>query len=128
MPYVVAAACHNGYFSTQWRTSLGIGVVFPLVLFVLRLRVKEPEQFSRNSMAHVTIPYKLALKFYGPRLLCVAVIWFIYDFCTYPFGIYSSSIVGSIYDVDVAPLTTIFGWNTVWLPPPFSLMCAALYF
>lgn len=116
VPYVVAAACHNGHLSTQWRVSLGIGVIFPLVLFVLRLRVKEPEEFSRNSMAHVKIPYKLALKFYGPRLFCVAVIWFIYDFCVYPFGIYSSSILKSIYDSDTAPLTTVFGWNTVGEP------------
>lgn len=92
---------------------MGIGVVFPLVLFVLRLRVKEPEEFSRNSMAHVSIPYKLALKFYGPRLLCVSAIWFIYDFCVYPFGIYSASILATIFDKDTAPLTTVFGWNTV---------------
>ncbi|KAJ3554292.1 hypothetical protein NPX13_g10652 [Xylaria arbuscula] len=36
VPYVVAAAAKNKYFGTIWRTSLGIGVVFPLVLFVLR--------------------------------------------------------------------------------------------
>lgn len=98
---------------TQWRTSLGIGVVFPIVLLVLRLRLKEPEEFSRNSMAHVKIPYFLVAKFYGLRLLAVAAIWFIYDFSAYPFGIYGSSILSSIYDSDTAPLTTVFGWNTV---------------
>lgn len=123
VPYVVAAACHNGHYSTQWRTSLGIGVVFPLVLFVLRLFIKEPEEFSRNSMAHVRIPYGLVAKFYGPRLLVVALIWFIYDFSAYPFGIYGSTILASIYDSDTAPLTTVFGWNTVinmfYLPGTF---------
>lgn len=113
VPYVVAAACHNGHYETQWRTSLGIGVVFPLVLLVLRLRLKEPEEFSRNSMAHVKIPYLLVIRFYGLRLLAVAAIWFIYDFSAYPFGIYGSSILSSIYDSDTAPLTTVFGWNTV---------------
>lgn len=123
VPYVVAAACHNGYLGTQWRTMLGIGVVFPLILFFLRLRIREPEEFSRNSMAHVRIPYMLALRFYGPRLLVVALIWFIYDFSAYPFGIYGSSILASIYDSDTAPLTTVFGWNTVinlfYLPGTF---------
>lgn len=34
------------------------------------------------------------------------------QFSTYAFGIYSSSILAGIYS-DSAPLTTIFGWNTV---------------
>lgn len=114
VPYVVAAACRNGYLGTQWRTSLGIGVVFPLVLFVLRMRIREPEEFSRNSMAHVRVPYGLVIRFYGLRLLAVSAIWFIYDFSAYPFSLYGSSILESIYgDSDLAPLTTIFGWNTV---------------
>ncbi len=58
---------------------LGIGCVFPLVLFFVRLFVKEPEEFNRNSMRNVHTPYWLVLKFYGPRLVVVSVIWFIYD-------------------------------------------------
>ncbi|ROW03389.1 hypothetical protein VSDG_01416 [Cytospora chrysosperma] len=113
VPYVVAAACDNGHYSTQWRTSLGIGVVFPIILFLLRLKIKEPEEFSKNSMANARTPWWLVIKFYGFRLFAVSLIWFIYDFLTYPFGLYSSSILGNIYDSDTAPLTTIFGWNTV---------------
>ena len=76
---MVAAAAKNKYFGTIWRTSLGIGVVFPLVLFVLRLKLKEPEEFSRNPMKNARTPYKLVLKFYGFRLFIVSVIWFVYD-------------------------------------------------
>ncbi|OAA68033.1 major facilitator superfamily transporter phospholipid transporter [Niveomyces insectorum RCEF 264] len=122
VPYVVAAACHNGHLSTQWRTSLGIGCVFPLVLFVMRLFVREPEEFQRNSMRHARTPYWLVLKFYGPRLVVVSLIWFIYDFLTYAFGIYSSTILANIFPKD-APLTTVFGWNVVinlfYLPGSF---------
>ncbi len=78
-PDVVAAACHNGYLGTQWRTSLAIGCVFPIVIFVMRLYVREPEEFTRNSMRHVRTPYGLVLRFYGLRLLAVSLIWFIYD-------------------------------------------------
>ncbi|KAJ9131307.1 MFS general substrate transporter [Coniochaeta hoffmannii] len=113
VPYVVAAACHNAHYGTIWRTSLGIGVVFPLVLFVLRLRLKEPEEFTRNSMKYAKTPYMLVLRFYGWRLLVVSLIWFIYDFSAYSFGIYSSTIIANIYDSKTAPLTTVFGWNTV---------------
>ncbi|KAL7893097.1 major facilitator superfamily domain-containing protein [Trichoderma sp. SZMC 28014] len=111
VPYVVAAATHDGRLTTIWRTSLGIGVVFPLILFVLRLRLKEPEEFSRESMRHKT-PYLLVLRYYGLRLLAVSIVWFLYDFSSYAFGIYTSSILSGIYS-STAPLTTIFGWNTV---------------
>lgn len=108
----MAAACHDGHFSTIWRTSLGIGFVFPLILFVLRLRLREPEEFARNSMRRAKTPYSLVFRFYGVRLLLVSVIWFLYDFSAYSFGIYSSTILANIYP-DTAPLTIIFGWNTV---------------
>ncbi|CCC09880.1 unnamed protein product [Sordaria macrospora k-hell] len=98
VPYVVSAACDNKHLSTIWRTSLGIGVVFP------------PR--ARNSMKHARTPYKLVLKFYGFRLFIVSLIWFIYDFSAYSFGIYSPKIVANIYPSG-SPLTTIFGWNTV---------------
>ncbi|KAI1174333.1 MFS general substrate transporter [Nemania sp. FL0916] len=112
VPYVVAAAAQNKYYGTIWRTSLGIGVVFPLILFVLRLRLKEPEEFSRNSMKNARTPYKLVFKYYGFRMVIVSVIWFIYDFSAYAFGIYSTPILNSIYG-GKGPLTTVFGWNTV---------------
>jgi hypothetical protein len=81
---VVAAACHNGHYSTIWRTSLGIGVVFPMILFVLRLRLREPEEFTRNSMKYAKTPYLLCLKYYWFRLFIVSLIWFIYD-VSFPF-------------------------------------------
>ncbi|EHA49017.1 hypothetical protein MCOR27_009562 [Pyricularia oryzae] len=112
VPFVVAAAAQNQYMSTIWRTSLGIGVVFPLVLLVMRFRLKEPVEFSKNSFRHAKTPYRLVLRFYGWRLLIVSLIWFIYDFLTYAFGIYSSTILANIFPEGQA-LTIVFGWNTV---------------
>ncbi|KAK0709508.1 major facilitator superfamily domain-containing protein [Lasiosphaeria miniovina] len=113
VPYVVAAACNNEHLSTIWRTSLGIGVVFPLSLLVLRVYLKEPAEYQRNSMKYAKTPYLLVLKFYGPRLAAVSLIWFLYDFSAYSFSIYSSPILANIFDSSTAPLTTVFGWNTV---------------
>jgi MFS family permease len=139
VPYVVAAACHNQHLGTIWRTSLGIGAVFPAVLLVLRFFVgKEPEDFQKHSMKHAKTPYGLVLRFYGFRLFIVSLVWFIYDvslfffplskmsmvwshiwltpdsqFSAYSFGIYSSTILANIFDQSTAPLTTVFGWNTV---------------
>ncbi|KAJ3120578.1 hypothetical protein HK100_012737 [Physocladia obscura] len=112
VPYILAAICNNENYGTIWRTSLGIGIIFPLALFYIRLKLKEPEEFTRNSMRYAKTPYFLALRFYGPRLFVVSLIWFIYDFSSYSFGLYSSTILAGIYD-STAPLTTIFGWNTV---------------
>ncbi|SPQ26838.1 841147f7-280f-40d5-86d9-d20573409ba0 [Thermothielavioides terrestris] len=113
VPYVVAAACHNDHLSTIWRTSLGIGAVFPALLLIMRFFVKEPEDYQKNSMRHAKTPYLLVLRFYGFRLFIVSLIWFLYDFSSYSFGIYSSPILANIFDSDTAALTTVFGWNTV---------------
>lgn len=80
VPYIVTVICDNKHLSTIWRVSLGIGCVFPMILFVLRLRLKEPEEFQRHSMAHAKIPYLLSLRFYGYRLFVVSLIW-----CSFPF-------------------------------------------
>ena len=45
----------------------------------MRLKLKEPEEFSKNSMKHTRTPYLLVLRCYGWRLLAVSLIWFIYD-------------------------------------------------
>jgi len=63
-------------------------------------------------MKAVKIPYSLVLRRYGLRLAAISITWFIYDFITYPFGIYSSTIVDTITGGD-SSLTTVFGWNVV---------------
>ncbi|KAK4199769.1 putative transporter [Triangularia verruculosa] len=113
VPWLVAAAAHNTNYETIWRTSLGIGVVFPLSLFVLRFFIKEPEEFQKHSMKYARTPYKLVFQLYGWRLFIVSFIWFLYDFSAYSFSIYSSTILANIFDSTSAPLTTVFGWNTV---------------
>ena len=51
-------------------------------------------------------------RFYWFRLLVVSLIWFIYDFSSYSFGIYSSAWLAIILGKK-APLWKTFGWNTV---------------
>ena len=57
-------------------------------------------------------PLWLIIKFYWFRLLVVSTIWFIYDFSTYSFGLYSSQWLKIILGTS-APLWKSFGWNTV---------------
>jgi len=80
-------------------------------LFLLRIKLKEPEEFKRESMKHTKIPYGLVVKYYWYRIVIVGLIWFLYDFSSYAFGIYSTTIVNTI--IGDAPLYVQFGWGTV---------------
>ncbi|KAI9055977.1 hypothetical protein LZ554_000911 [Drepanopeziza brunnea f. sp. 'monogermtubi'] len=112
VPYLLVVICTSDHLRAAWRISLGLGVVPPMVLLFLRFKLQEPEEYKKESMKNVRIPYLLVIKYYGWRLLVVSAIWFMYDFSTYSFGIYSSTILANIYGAS-APLTTTFGWNTV---------------
>jgi len=112
VPYLMVVICTEKHLRAAWRISLGLGVVPPLILFWLRLKLQEPEEFKRESMKYVKIPYLLVIKYYWWRLFVVSLIWFLYDFSTYSFGIFSSTILANIYG-DSAPLSQTFGWNTV---------------
>jgi hypothetical protein len=70
------------------------------------------DEKHRESMKYVKIPYWLVIKYYWKRLLAVSAIWFLYDFSTYSFGIFSSTILTNVMPAD-APLSQSFGWNTV---------------
>ncbi|KAJ3069138.1 hypothetical protein HDU98_007803 [Podochytrium sp. JEL0797] len=110
VPYILTVASSN--YDVIWRTSLGVGIIFPSILLYMRSKLQEPEEFKENSMRNAKTPYSLVLKFYGGRLFAIASIWFLYDFVTYSFDIYASTILSNIFSDD-APLTTVFGWNTV---------------
>lgn len=117
VPMIITRAAPDN-LTLVWRLSLALGVIPPLSLLYLRLKLNEPESFSRESFKRTKTPYYLALKFYGPRLLLVCGIWFIYDFLTYPFSIYSSAWI-DVIQPDAA-LWQTFGWaclvNLFYLP------------
>jgi MFS family permease len=115
VPYLMVVICGDGHIRAAWRLSLGLGVVPPLLLLYLRIKLEEPEEFKRESMKYVRIPYLLVIRYYWLRLFLVSAIWFFYDFSTYSFGIFSSTILANIFGgPDVTPpLSKSFGWNTV---------------
>ena len=116
VPMIVARIAPN-HLHAVWRICLGLGVIPPLSLMYLRIKLKEPEAFSREKFRKKT-PYWLALKFYGRRLAVVCTIWFIYDFLTYPFSIYSTRWIAVINPHQA--LWQTFGWsclvNLFYLP------------
>ena len=109
--------------NTAWRVGLGLGAIPPLSLLYLRIKLQEPEEFNRETMKNTRTPWWLVIKFYGPRLAVVSLIWFIYDFSSYSFTLYSSSWIATILGKDY-PLWKSFGFSVVvnlfYLPGSFA--------
>ena len=108
VPMIVVLITGEGHLRAAWRICLGLGVIPPLSLLYLRIKLREPEEYNRQKMTKY--PYWLILKFYGFRLMTVSLIWFIYDFSSYAFTIYSSSWLAFLVNPG-APLWVNFGWN-----------------
>ncbi|KAF1850088.1 MFS general substrate transporter [Cucurbitaria berberidis CBS 394.84] len=107
---VVVVITGEDHLRVAWRICLGIGIIPPLSLLYLRLKLQEPEAFKRESLAKAKTPWLLIVKYYWFRLSIVSIIWFIYDFSSYSFGIYGTSILANLLG-DSAPLWKSFAWN-----------------
>lgn len=112
VPMIVVLATSENHLRAAWRICLGLGVLPPLSLLYLRLKLSEPEAFQRNSMSKTSTPWWLCIKFYWRRLAVVSTIWFLYNFSSYSFGLFSSTIINNLLGNDTA-LWKSFGWNTL---------------
>ena len=107
---VVVVITGEDHLRVAWRVCLGIGIIPPLSLLYLRLKLQEPEAFKRESLAKAKTPWLLVARFYWFRLSIVSIIWFIYDFSAYSFGIYATSILANLLGEDTA-LWKSLAWN-----------------
>jgi hypothetical protein len=92
VPLVLYWIFGEHHLRAVWRISLGLGFVPAMAVFLWRLRMQEPTRFKRDAIRR-NVPYWLILKRYWLQLAAISTTWFIYDWITYPFGIYSSIIV-----------------------------------
>ena len=89
---IVLACFQQSNYNAVWRTCFALGVVPPLCVVWIRYKIVNSTAFRKNAMKR-HIPYWLAFKKYGLRVLATGGCWFLYDFVSYPFGIFSSSII-----------------------------------
>lgn len=75
VPMIVVLITSENHLRVAWRLCLGLGVIPPLSLLYLRLKLQEPESYKRESMSKTSTPWKLVLKFYWFRLMVVSLIW-----------------------------------------------------
>lgn len=48
IPYLMVVICTEKHLRLAWRLSLGLGVVPPLLLLYLRIKLEEPEEFKKS--------------------------------------------------------------------------------
>ena len=107
---VVVLITGEDHLRVAWRVCLGIGIIPPLSLLYLRIKLQEPEAFKRDSLAKAKTPWLLVTRYYWFRLSIVSIIWFIYDFSAYSFGIYATSILANLLGENQA-LWKSLAWN-----------------
>ncbi|KAL1889385.1 hypothetical protein Sste5346_008952 [Sporothrix stenoceras] len=107
---IVLAAYHQNLNDGIWRVCFGLGFVLPVALLFFRLNRFQSTQYRKHAMKK-DIPYMLVLKRYWKPMLGTSLAWFMYDFVTYPFGIFSSSIVSTLNPNNT--ITQNIGYGTV---------------
>ncbi|KAJ5664783.1 uncharacterized protein N7477_007231 [Penicillium maclennaniae] len=92
---IILACYHQQNSEGVWRIAFGLGIVLPLSICFFRVRMINSTQYRKHAIkSHY--PYKLVLKRYWKPMLGTSLAWFCYDFVTYPFGLFSSTIVGQL--------------------------------
>lgn len=121
VPLILLWICGDKHLTPVWRITIGLGAIPPLSLFYFRTKFKEPETFRKNNFKRTRPPYLLALRYYGQRLIVICLVWMLYNFISFPFGIFGSQIINML--VPGGDLYKTFGWNVLltafYLPGAF---------
>ncbi|KII89851.1 hypothetical protein PLICRDRAFT_568275 [Plicaturopsis crispa FD-325 SS-3] len=112
VPLVLFWICGENHLRAVWRLSLGLGTVPAVAVFIWRMNMQEPTRYKESGMKRAKIPYKLIIKRYWKGMAALSLTWFIYDFITYPFGLYSSTVVNTVTGGNTS-LTVVLGWNVI---------------
>ncbi|CAK7562322.1 MAG: Plasma membrane permease, mediates uptake of glycerophosphoinositol and glycerophosphocholine [Sporothrix epigloea] len=92
---IVYSAAGANHLSTVWRVCMGIGVIWPLSVFYFRLKMLNSKLYRRGAIKR-RVPYKLIIRYYWKTLIGTCGAWFLYDFITFPNGVFSGLIIASV--------------------------------
>ncbi|EPE06615.1 metabolite transport [Ophiostoma piceae UAMH 11346] len=107
---VVLCAAGTNHLSTVWRVCMGIGVIFPLSVFYFRLKMLNSKLYRRGAIKK-RVPYKLVIRYYWKSLIGTCGAWFLYDFITFPNGVFSGLIISSVVPTSGNALLHTAEWN-----------------
>lgn len=101
----------TGVSNALWRTMFSIGAFWPLSVFYFRYKMATSVLFKKSAIRK-NVPYWLALKYYWKRLIGTCLCWFLYDFVTFPNGVFSGTIISSVlHGKDKGNLEKVAEWN-----------------
>ncbi|KAL0951054.1 hypothetical protein HGRIS_007793 [Hohenbuehelia grisea] len=126
---IVLSAAGENHLQTVWRVCFGIGILLPLTVFYFRMRMLSSKLY-RNGAIKRQVPYALVIRRYWKSLIGTCGAWFLYDFVTFPNGVFSGTIISSvIHNGDIkrtAEWQLLLG--TIALPGVFvgALLCNPL--
>ena len=104
-----------------WRTAFALGMAPPLSIFWFRMRMAVSTAYRKSALRKQRIPYLLAFKRYWRHFLGASATWFIYNWISVPFGIFSATIVTRV-NADEDFIKNL-GWGVViqcfYIPGPF---------
>jgi len=92
---IVLSIAGEDHLNTVWRVCFGVGIVLPLTVLVFRLRMLSSKLY-RKSAIKKGVPYRLVFKRYWRSLIGTCGAWFLYDFVTFPNGVFSGTIISSV--------------------------------
>ncbi|TBU46102.1 MFS Git1p-like glycerophosphoinositol permease [Dichomitus squalens] len=92
---IVLSAAGENHLPTVWRVCFGIGILLPLTVFYFRMRMLTTLLFRKGAIKR-QVPYWLVVKRYWKPLIGTCGAWFLYDFVTFPNGVFSGTIISSV--------------------------------
>lgn len=83
------------HLDALWRTLFAVGAFWPLSVFYFRWKMSTGELYKKNAIKK-KVPYLLVLRYTWKRLFGICACWFLYDFVTFPNGVFSAEIISSL--------------------------------
>jgi nitrate/nitrite transporter NarK len=107
---IVLSASGQQNLSTIWRVCFGIGCIWPLTVFYFRLKMLNSKLYRRGAIKK-RVPYLLVFRYYWKRLIGTCGAWFLYDFVTFPNGVFSGTIIASVVSTGDNVLRSTAEWQ-----------------
>ncbi|KZS96082.1 MFS Git1p-like glycerophosphoinositol permease [Sistotremastrum niveocremeum HHB9708] len=92
---IALSAAGEQHLPTVWRVCFGVGILLPVTVFFLRLRMLSSKLYRKGAIKR-KVPYWLVVRRYWKSLIGTCGAWFLYDFVTFPNGVFSGTIISSV--------------------------------
>lgn len=106
---IVYSICGPHRLEGLWRALFALGCFWPLSIFYFRWKMATSVLYKKSKFTS-RVPLWLIIKFNWVRLLGTCGAWFMFDFVTFPNGIFSATIISSVIG-NTSDLKKICEWN-----------------